>query len=179
MNPMSYGTPCTWAIRLMGSKGAWAHGLLGSRSDGLSDLGSIWGLMDSVTFKWKSTIVVWALGPRFYMGSHGLSDLQMEKYKSKKYKSIDMAQGIILLIEKALLKTFSHHFVNKLFILPVVILMRQQFIINNDVDSTCRLCLEDEETSWHVIAECPALIQIGGKRPVYLVGLSGGTTFPV
>jgi hypothetical protein len=28
-------------------------------------------------------------------------------------------------------------------------LMRHQFIINNDVDSTCRLCLEDEETSCH------------------------------
>jgi hypothetical protein len=38
-------------------------------------------------------------------------------------------------------------------------LMRHQFIINNGVDSTCRLCLEDEETSWHAITECPALIQ--------------------
>jgi hypothetical protein len=42
-------------------------------------------------------------------------------------------------------------------------LMKHQFNINNDVDSTCRLCLEDEETSWHVIAECPALIKKGGK----------------
>jgi hypothetical protein len=41
--------------------------------------------------------------------------------------------------------------------------LEHQFIINNDVDSTCRLCLEDEETLWHVIAECPALIQKGGK----------------
>jgi hypothetical protein len=38
-------------------------------------------------------------------------------------------------------------------------LMKHQFNINNDVDSTCRLCLEVEETSWHVIAECSALIQ--------------------
>jgi hypothetical protein len=37
--------------------------------------------------------------------------------------------------------------------------MKHQFNINNDVDSTCRLLQEDEETSWHVIAECPALIQ--------------------
>jgi hypothetical protein len=31
--------------------------------------------------------------------------------------------------------------------------MKHQFNINNNVDSTCRLCLEDEETSWHVIAD--------------------------
>ena len=26
-----------------------------------------------------------------------------------------------------------------------------------DTDDTCRLCMEDAETAWHVICECPAL----------------------
>ena len=30
-------------------------------------------------------------------------------------------------------------------------------IVGDVADSTCRLCLEGEESSFHVIAECPAL----------------------
>ena len=30
-------------------------------------------------------------------------------------------------------------------------------MINPNIDPQCRWCLEDQETSWHVIAECPAL----------------------
>ena len=29
-----------------------------------------------------------------------------------------------------------------------------------DIDSTCRLCLEDEESAWHVVAECPAICHL-------------------
>jgi len=36
-------------------------------------------------------------------------------------------------------------------------LMRHKAICDPDVDSTCRLCLEEEESSFHVIAECPVL----------------------
>ena len=36
-------------------------------------------------------------------------------------------------------------------------LRRQNFVVGDDEDSECRLCLEDEESSFHVIAECPAL----------------------
>jgi hypothetical protein len=28
--------------------------------------------------------------------------------------------------------------------------------IDNEISSICRFCLEEDETSWHVIAECPA-----------------------
>ena len=28
-----------------------------------------------------------------------------------------------------------------------------------DIDSTCRLCLEEDESAWHVVAECPAVCQ--------------------
>ena len=36
-------------------------------------------------------------------------------------------------------------------------LNRHESLINPSVDPTCRLCLEEEETAWHVIGECPAL----------------------
>ena len=28
------------------------------------------------------------------------------------------------------------------------------------IDSICRLCLEEEETAWHLIGECPSLVQL-------------------
>jgi ribonuclease HI len=34
---------------------------------------------------------------------------------------------------------------------------RHESLVNHEVDATCRLCLEDEETSWHLVGECPAL----------------------
>ena len=36
-------------------------------------------------------------------------------------------------------------------------LKRHEALVNKSEDADCRLCLEDEETSFHVIAECPAL----------------------
>ena len=36
-------------------------------------------------------------------------------------------------------------------------LNRHESVVNHEGDPTCRLCLEDEETSWHIISECPAL----------------------
>ena len=46
-------------------------------------------------------------------------------------------------------------------------LKRHEALVNRSEDTDCRLCLEDEETSFHVIAECPALArqrqQIFGK----------------
>jgi hypothetical protein len=34
---------------------------------------------------------------------------------------------------------------------------RHQALVDKTTDPLCRLCLEDEETSFHIIAECPAL----------------------
>ena len=34
---------------------------------------------------------------------------------------------------------------------------RHEALVNRTEDSECRLCLEDDETSFHIIAECPAL----------------------
>ena len=34
---------------------------------------------------------------------------------------------------------------------------RHSSLVNKDEDSVCRLCMEDEETSFHIVAECPAL----------------------
>ncbi|MEO0337460.1 MAG: ribonuclease H family protein, partial [Pseudomonadota bacterium] len=34
---------------------------------------------------------------------------------------------------------------------------RHEALVNGTTDNECRLCLEDEETSFHCIAECPAL----------------------
>ena len=36
-------------------------------------------------------------------------------------------------------------------------LRRHESLINPNIDPICRWCNEDEETSWHVISECPAL----------------------
>jgi len=36
-------------------------------------------------------------------------------------------------------------------------LRRHSSLINPDEESECRLCLEDEESSFHIVAECPAL----------------------
>ena len=36
-------------------------------------------------------------------------------------------------------------------------LNRHKSIVDPDEDAYCRLCLEDEESSWHIVAECPAL----------------------
>ncbi len=36
-------------------------------------------------------------------------------------------------------------------------LRRHESLQNPEVEPDCRLCLEDEETSWHLMAECPAL----------------------
>ena len=36
---------------------------------------------------------------------------------------------------------------------------RHEALVNSNDDSECRLCLEDDETSIHVIAECPALAE--------------------
>ena len=42
----------------------------------------------------------------------------------------------------------------------VQILLGHNFMIGHDINQAkpvgCRLCLEDEEPSWHVVAECPA-----------------------
>ena len=34
---------------------------------------------------------------------------------------------------------------------------RHSALVNKDEDAECRLCMEDEETSFHIVAECPAL----------------------
>ena len=34
-----------------------------------------------------------------------------------------------------------------------------QHQICQDIDPLCRLCEEDSETSWHLIGECPALME--------------------
>ena len=36
-------------------------------------------------------------------------------------------------------------------------LNRHKHVIDPEEDACCRLCLEDDESSWHVVAECPAL----------------------
>ena len=36
---------------------------------------------------------------------------------------------------------------------------RHQAVVGDTDDPDCRLCLEDEETSFHVVAECPALAE--------------------
>ncbi len=36
-------------------------------------------------------------------------------------------------------------------------LRRHMSLSDKKVDATCRFCLEDEETAWHLAAECPAL----------------------
>ena len=36
-------------------------------------------------------------------------------------------------------------------------LKKHEAIVNHNSNDTCRLCLEDVESSWHVIGECPAL----------------------
>lgn len=38
-------------------------------------------------------------------------------------------------------------------------------IAKEEVDSTCRLCLEDTETSWHIVCECPALWRL--RREIF------------
>ncbi len=36
---------------------------------------------------------------------------------------------------------------------------RHESLIQHDPEmATCRLCLEDEETTWHIAAECPAIV---------------------
>ena len=37
---------------------------------------------------------------------------------------------------------------------------RHESLVNEDTDNECRLCLEDEETSLHIMAECPALARV-------------------
>ena len=39
-------------------------------------------------------------------------------------------------------------------------LKRHSFLLGESQDKECRLCLEDEETSSHIIADCPALARI-------------------
>ena len=39
-------------------------------------------------------------------------------------------------------------------------LMKHRHNRNDELDPTCRLCLEDDESSFHLIAECPALIDL-------------------
>ena len=36
-------------------------------------------------------------------------------------------------------------------------LNRHESLINPEVSPTCRLCKEEDETSWHIIGECPML----------------------
>ena len=36
-------------------------------------------------------------------------------------------------------------------------LKRHDALVNEDEDSECRLCMEDEETSWHILTACPAI----------------------
>ena len=36
-------------------------------------------------------------------------------------------------------------------------LNRHESLLNPQVDPTCRLCLEEEESAWHLIGQCPAL----------------------
>lgn len=36
-------------------------------------------------------------------------------------------------------------------------LNRHEALVNQEGDPSCRLCLEEEETAWHLIGECPAL----------------------
>jgi len=36
-------------------------------------------------------------------------------------------------------------------------LKRHDALVHHNDDNECRLCLEDEETSFHIVAECPAL----------------------
>ena len=38
-------------------------------------------------------------------------------------------------------------------------LRRHESLMNEAIDPICRLCAEDEETSWHLVGECPALWQ--------------------
>lgn len=38
-------------------------------------------------------------------------------------------------------------------------LKRHESLVNKDDSNECRLCLEDEETSFHIVAECPALAE--------------------
>ena len=38
-------------------------------------------------------------------------------------------------------------------------LKRHDSLVNKDDDNECRLCLEDTETSFHIVAECPALAE--------------------
>ena len=34
---------------------------------------------------------------------------------------------------------------------------KHESVVSQGVDPSCRFCLEDEESAWHLIAECPAL----------------------
>ncbi len=36
-------------------------------------------------------------------------------------------------------------------------LRRHLSLSDQNIDATCRFCLEDDETAWHLVAECPAL----------------------
>ena len=37
--------------------------------------------------------------------------------------------------------------------------------MDSNIDPTCRFCLEEEETTWHLAAECPALWQ--NRRDIF------------
>ena len=37
---------------------------------------------------------------------------------------------------------------------------RHESLVNENDDNECRLCMEDEETSFHIMAECPALARV-------------------
>ena len=44
-------------------------------------------------------------------------------------------------------------------------LMRHESKVSPEVDPTCRLCLEDDESFWHLISECPALWKL--RRDIF------------
>ena len=35
-------------------------------------------------------------------------------------------------------------------------LNRHESLVNKEIDPICRFCAEDDESGWHIIAECPA-----------------------